>query len=442
MNSANKKNADSLSAAGVFSDQDKMIADKNPLSYKTSDLHATHDVLVKLERSKHASETLIYKLPEIIVTIDEQGRILKGNRAAEQALSEQEGGLIYGRFSRLFSDRSWELFWTKIQAVLKSENPQLVESMDLSTDGTNMRNRFFRWNLFKVKDLSASRGALIHVVGHDITEVKMMLIKIKESHENLKKYQYELEKHLNIVQKQKAQLLESSKIAQLGEMASGIAEEINYPVSSMKGFAEDLGKILTNDELEKENIRRSALEITSIVGQIATIVKSMRTLSRDGSKDLFEPSDLVSIVNDSLIFFRERLRKNLIKLTVRCPYQSITMNCRAVSICQMLINILNNSSDAVSKSENEKWIDIEIIDQKETVTIKVTDSGEPIDDEIKQKMMLPFFSTKPSGEGTGLGLSVASTIAKDHGGTLELNCDHPQTQIVIRLSKLLDFEYS
>ena len=85
---------------------------------------------------------------------------------------------------------------------------------------------------------------------------------------------------------------------------------------------------------------------------------------------------------------------------------------------------------------------VEIIDQQETVTIKVTDSGDPIDDEVKQKMMLPFFSTKPSGEGTGLGLSVACTIAKDHGGSLELNHGHPQTQIVIRLSKLLDFEYA
>lgn len=412
------------------------------VTYRTSDLHATHDILVKLERSKQSSEALIYKLPEIIVVIDDQGRILKGNRAAEHSLSEPPGGLLYGRFSRLFSDISWEKFWSKIQKVLTSDQDERVESIDLSTDGTNVRNRFFRWNLFKVKGLSSSRGTLVHIVGHDITEVKMMLIKIKESHQNLKKYKSELEKHLKVVQKQKSQLLESSKNAQLGEMASGIAEEINYPVSTMRSFAEDLGKILSNSDLEKENIRHSALEITSIVGQIAAIVKSMRTLSRDGSKDIFEPSNFVSILSDSMIFFREKLRKNQIKLTVNCPYQSIPLNCRSVQICQMLINILNNSSEAVKKSESNKWIEIEVVDHSEKITILISDSGGPIDAEIRDKMMLPFFSTKPSGEGTGLGLSVASSIAKDHRGTLIFNQNHPDTQVVIEISKMLDLEYS
>ena len=198
--------------------------------------------------------------------------------------------------------------------------------------------------------MSGRRRPLVYIVGHDITRIKLMMQKIKESHEALHEYKKDLELHLNLVRQQKHQLLESSKMTQLGEMAGGIADEINSPVSSMRQNIESLGQFLGSAQLDKDgkqNLLYSASDIASTVGHIASIVRSMRLLARDGSNDSFEWADLGMIINDSLVFFREKLKTNNIKLSVNKPAAEIPFRCRAVQVAQLLINLLNNAREAV-----------------------------------------------------------------------------------------------
>jgi two-component system sensor histidine kinase DctS len=111
------------------------------------------------------------------------------------------------------------------------------------------------------------------------------------------------------------------------------------------------------------------------------------------------------------------------------------LECRAVQISQVLLNLINNACDAIS-SLNEKWILINAIERNNLIEISVTNSGPKIPAHIREKLMQPFFTTKEVGMGTGLGLSLSKTIAEAHGGRLYLDLGAENTRFVLELPKI------
>ena len=99
-----------------------------------------------------------------------------------------------------------------------------------------------------------------------------------------------------------------------------------------------------------------------------------------------------------------------------------------------MVNLLNNAADAVSFLD-EKWVKIEIQEMNGKIEILVTDSGQGIPEEIREKILEPFFTTKEIGEGTGIGLSISQNIIRNHSGSLSVNSDCKNTQFIIKLPK-------
>jgi C4-dicarboxylate-specific signal transduction histidine kinase len=112
-----------------------------------------------------------------------------------------------------------------------------------------------------------------------------------------------------------------------------------------------------------------------------------------------------------------------------------TAPCRPSQISQVILNLLNNAYDAVV-GRNEAWIKIDVRSSDDAFEIAVTDSGEGIAPSVADRIMTPFFTTKPMGKGTGLGLSISSNIMIDHGGTLKLDRSCPRTRFVVTLPKI------
>ncbi|NRA45361.1 MAG: PAS domain S-box protein [Oligoflexales bacterium] len=185
----------------------------HPVSH--TGLHVTHEIVVQLERSKRASENLVYNLPELVLIIDQNARILKANKAVEKLLDAKSGSLIYSNLSRFFSDASWEHFKENIKS-LEQNTKVPITNFDQAIDGFNLHVKHYHWNVRRIIGLSNRRGPLFYVVGHDITEIRLMFEKIQESHASLESHSLELEHLLEKVQKQKVQIIESSKLAQLG----------------------------------------------------------------------------------------------------------------------------------------------------------------------------------------------------------------------------------
>lgn len=218
-----------------------------------------------------------------------------------------------------------------------------------------------------------------------------------------------------------AQKLEAnSKMASLGEMAGGIAHEINNPLAVISGKARQLRRAVEQDkELSKEKMIEAIQTIELFTDRIAQIISGLRKFSRDGTNDPFEISTLKAIIDETLILCSANMASKGIELKLNLS-QDVSLKCRPVQISQVLLNVINNAVDAVALTPDKKiWITTEMVDN--WLHLRIHDSGPGVPDEIATKIMQPFFTTKDIGKGTGLGLSISQGIVKDHGGDLRLD---------------------
>ncbi|MGE0173289.1 MAG: ATP-binding protein [Oligoflexales bacterium] len=228
------------------------------------------------------------------------------------------------------------------------------------------------------------------------------------------------------------QLLEANKMASLGRMAGTIAHEVNNPLAIVIGKARQLVEIL-----EESDDRALAIKFAKVIDEtahrIVRIVNGMRAVSRQSERDAFVREDLRKIIEGSVAICEAKFKFADIPLAIPKFGKKIEIQCREAEISQVLINLLSNAFDAI-ETLDERWVNV---DMKQTgsewVDIAVTDSGKTIPDDLREKILEPFFTTKCPGKGTGLGLSVSKGIVEDHGGQLYLDDSSPNTRFVVRL---------
>jgi PAS domain S-box-containing protein len=228
-------------------------------------------------------------------------------------------------------------------------------------------------------------------------------------------------------------MVQSAKMASLGEMAGGIAHEINNPLTIIQGKASLLLKKSQNGGLSEAYTQEHLEKIVSTCERIAKIVNGLRTFSRSGEKDPFTPIKLQKIITDTEDLCAEKFKNHCVKLEI-APVSDTTISCRSVQLSQVLLNLLNNSFDAISPLE-EKWIHIDTALLDTVVRITVTDSGNGIPAEVAAKIMQPFFTTKETGKGTGLGLSISRGIVEEHGGKLYLDQSSAHTKFILEIPR-------
>lgn len=236
----------------------------------------------------------------------------------------------------------------------------------------------------------------------------------------------------------KARLISATKMAALGEMSGGIAHEINNPLTVIQARAFQLTQMVESQKLNPEKIKQAAESISRTADKIAKIIKSVRSFAREGTYDPFEFVSVRQIVEETLEFCRTRFYNHGVEIEVESLDEEIEIECRVIQIEQVLLNLLNNSFDAVQNLES-KWIRISVkessIEGSEYIDIIVTDSGQGIDKELAAQIMTPFFTTKDSGMGTGLGLSISRGIVQGHKGDLLIDLEAANTSFVIRLPR-------
>jgi C4-dicarboxylate-specific signal transduction histidine kinase len=215
----------------------------------------------------------------------------------------------------------------------------------------------------------------------------------------------------------KVALVASARLSALGEMAGGIAHEINNPLAVIHALASDL---VEQGNATPDEIAECGQRIVEYADRITKIVRSLRHIARDGERDPYDEASVSEIVGRALDVCAERFRQNSVDLLTSPIDPELRLRCREVQISQLLVNLLQNAFDAVEERQGEKWVRLEVADYGESVIIAVIDSGNGVPAELKERIMEPFFTTKPVGKGTGLGLSLSRQIAAEHGGTLKL----------------------
>ncbi len=229
-------------------------------------------------------------------------------------------------------------------------------------------------------------------------------------------------------------LVNSAKMSALGEMAGGVAHEINTPLATILLLSDQQTEVLAEKEnaISKESLENYFSVIATAAKHIAKIVQGLRFFSRDSSADPFAKADLAKIVEDTILLCAERFKTHSVRLDVQSLQLSIS--CRSVEIAQVLLNLLNNSFQAIEKLP-DKWVQILVQEDREFVEISVTDSGSGIPPVTREKIFQPFYTTKDVGQGTGLGLSISKGIIENHNGTLKLDETSANTRFVIRIPK-------
>ena len=224
----------------------------------------------------------------------------------------------------------------------------------------------------------------------------------------------------------------AARLSGLGEMAAGVAHEINNPLAIIQGFTIKIKKVISPSREYSQKIIPLTEKIEATVERVSKIVRGLRSISREGRYDPFMDADIPKLIDEVLSFCTERYSKSGIKLEYDITKECPLVPCRKVQVSQSLLNLLNNAHDAVAGTENP-WVRVTAYTKEDKLVISVTDSGNGIDPKLQEKIMNPFFTTKAAGKGTGLGLSITKTMIDDHHGRFYYDVDSKNTKFVIEL---------
>jgi len=243
---------------------------------------------------------------------------------------------------------------------------------------------------------------------------------------------FEMRKELDI-QRSKSEF--SARLATLGEMAGGIAHEVNNPLAVIIGVCAQISTLIESSTPDLAKITERVDKISKTSFRISKIIAGLQSFARQSDKDPYVQTPLQQVMDDTFELCREKFYHNAVQLNVS-EIPDVELPIRSVQVSQVLINLLNNSFDAVKKLP-KPVIDIRINETDHDVFIEVSDSGPGIPPEISDRIFDPFFTTKDVGQGTGLGLSISRSIMLDHQGDLQLVKSPPYlTTFQVRLPKL------
>ena len=214
-----------------------------------------------------------------------------------------------------------------------------------------------------------------------------------------------------------AKILDSARLATVGEVAAGIAHEINNPLMIILGKVGLLKRQLASSEIDRTTGLVEFEKIESTVHRIAKIIEALILLSKDQKLGQLEAVEVSQILYQVLSLFTEKLKANSIQLKLQVE-DHLILECHHAQISRALINLISNSYDSVMKLD-QRWIELIVRVDGQKMVFEIIDSGKELPDAIVRKLGQPFFTTKELGKGIGLGLSVAKNIVESHNGQLD-----------------------
>jgi C4-dicarboxylate-specific signal transduction histidine kinase len=228
-----------------------------------------------------------------------------------------------------------------------------------------------------------------------------------------------------IIVQQRKQMLESSRLAALGEMAGEVAHEINNPLAIIRAKISVMKREAEDGDLDLIKSVAHLSKVEEVVIRISKIVAGLSSYAREDQPSDTPSSILVrDLIEDTVSFCRDKFEANKISLKINLTSEKIRLTCYPVQISQVLLNLLNNAFDAVEENkslQDEKEVVLNANNSNGKIEFAISDNGPGVPEKIQDKLFNPFFTTKPPGKGTGLGLSLSQTILELHKGTIELD---------------------
>ncbi|WEK06447.1 MAG: ATP-binding protein [Candidatus Devosia phytovorans] len=210
-------------------------------------------------------------------------------------------------------------------------------------------------------------------------------------------------------------LAQSNRLAVLGQIAAGVAHEINQPLGAIRAYSEN-GRVFAGQR-DLGSVDDNLASITALTERIAAITEQFRTFARKGGSSV-EPVDAVEAVEAALAMLRHRLARNGIDVTFAPSGRPMPVLADRIGLEQIIVNLVQNAIEALSETEIPR-IEIDLMRAGGHVALTILDSGPGIPPDILEKMFVPFNTNKP--KGLGLGLVISQELALKFSGTLSAN---------------------
>jgi len=373
-----------------------------------------------LEGMRAFIESVLGSMTDILIACNLQNQIVQTNAALVRSTGISAQALKGLRVTDLFAENDRDKLVAMLSAAATKMRTQRLE-LTLQTQDTP-----------EILDIHAAprtdpRGRVVGIVliGRPIGELRRAYVELNSAHEKL-------------IQAQE-QLVHSEKMASLGRLVSGVAHEINNPISFVYGNAHALERYVGRLETYFQQVQNGApradlielrekLKVDKAVGnlreaiagalegaeRVRDIVESLRRFSADGHGEA-QPFDLVGITRTALAWVIKGHEPRL-RATLSTP-ERVIVEGRSGHIQQVLMNMIQNACDSM-ENRKDGVIDISISQDHDHAVLKIGDQGPGMTPEAMLRMFDPFFTTKPVGKGIGLGLSISYRIVQQHGGTL------------------------
>ncbi|BEV68003.1 Adaptive-response sensory-kinase SasA [Bdellovibrio bacteriovorus] len=361
--------------------------------------------------------------PLMMISFDEHGIVREMNRSAEEKTGWKAEEIAGKEHPFIFHDpQDVELMRLRLESALKRPVELGVDFFEAMFEAgfntasewtyVNRNGSRFLGQLFvgKVFGENGDTTGYLAVV-EDVTQKRQREKQIKE---------------------QEDKIIASARLASLGEMAAGIAHEINNPLTIINGHVGVLRRLLGARGLATDiEVQKRVEVVENTTQRIAKIVKGLRYYSRDSDPGDMEWVTVDAIIDDTLAFCSDKFRHEGVDLIARLE-PNLKVYVRPYQISQVLLNLLNNAADAV-QSVNTRKVVVEAKGVKDGVEISISDSGPGVPAFLRDKIMEPFFTTKEVGKGVGLGLSISEGIVRSHEGRFYLDTEASQTRFVVWL---------
>lgn len=338
--------------------------------------------------------------PILIVTPD--GVIIEANDATLQAAKKSRDEVVGMGICKILHGGKWPHIKCPLEEFLKICSPKVEDTRLPGLSGE------YSCTLLPVKDADGELD-------------KIMIIA----------------RELSSAESQRVDSIRTAKLAAIGELAAGVAHEINNPITGIINFAQIL--------LDSESLDSTCTDIAQSIlkegDRVAAITHNLLSFSRADSC-ILDPVNPVQIIKDSLMLVQHQLQKDGITVITDFPQKDILMVADFRRLQQVILNLISNSRYALNARYHdydlEKKIEISCgMSQDESrslARIAVKDYGTGMPQSLLERIFEPFFTSKPPGEGTGLGLSISYGIIKDHEGELRVNSIlHKFTEVIIEL---------
>jgi len=358
---------------------------------------------------------ILYHIPIPVFLLDNEN--IYGNRESDilfevidikleksKSTGSNETGQIMVALKDIFSDVEIQKLYQVLNNIERTSKADKGNPQRLSLTLNNSLKSIISLNITKLllHDRSLSNYYLAWI------ETDMTEIQNKVTH---------LESQLLA---QQDQLFHSSHLAELGELASSIAHEINQPLSSIRNFARNAQFMLDNDLDSPQEIKSNLKMIVEQVDRAARIITRIRSLSQKSS-NTFTTLNINALAYETLNLLKPQLDLHKIDVQISLADDLPHASGDVISFQQVLINLISNAKQAMDGVSTRKLHIKTFFNQSHALPIQleIEDTGPGFSEEIRQELFKPFFTTKSAGNGMGLGLSISYRIIANMGGRIE-----------------------